>query len=225
MQISPSCLCAALVAGVATAVLNAQVPVAKEPHHKQLIYTAHMRVFDVTVPPGQSTLDHAHDYDEVTVAIGDSTSRSRSGEDATQPVARASGSLILTEYTGKASSHVLENTGQAPLRLIAVENVRDAGWTKPSPIQAAATSLARESRSFGVYEVRLADGALQTAHRHEVPTVVVLVSGSYIFQGDGGSEPFTVDQVGRWVYSPPNNLHTLSVPAGGTARIVEFEAR
>ncbi|MGE3841731.1 MAG: hypothetical protein AB7I50_09100 [Vicinamibacterales bacterium] len=225
MQMKTMYLCAALATGAATASLLAQVPVQKEPHHKQLIYTAHMRVFDVNVPAGRSTEDHTHEYDMITVAIGDSTSRSRSGGQTGDPAVRPSGHLALAEHTGKPSAHILENTGQAPLRLIAVENVRDAGWTKPTPLQAPATSLAQESRSFGVYEVRLNDATKQTAHRHEVPTVVVLVSGSYVFQGDGGSEPFRVDDIGRWVYSPPNNQHTLSVPAGSEARLIEFEAR
>ena len=63
----------------ATAVLSgillgqAVPPANEDPSHKSLLFTAHLRMFDVTVAPGGSTLDHSHDHDLVTVAVGQAT--------------------------------------------------------------------------------------------------------------------------------------------------------
>src|SRR4030095_13263010 len=64
-------LCAAAVS-----VLSAQSaapPANNEPHHKRLLYTNDVRMFDVTIPPGEATADHVHEYDMATLIIGDRT--------------------------------------------------------------------------------------------------------------------------------------------------------
>lgn len=219
-------LCAVMVGGAVLTVRSAQVPLFKEPRHKQVLYTAHLRVLEVTIPSGDVTLDHWHEYDVATVAIEEASSRTKIGTGAwAEPRPRAIGSLNLTEYTGARGSHRIETVGTKPFRLIAVENVRDGGWTTPAAIEAPGTTLARESRAFSIYEIRLDGNTPQTQHTHEMPTVAVLISGAFSYQGGGGSDPFEVRQVGRWVFGPQGGPHTMRVAPGTEARIVEFEAR
>lgn len=215
-----------MVAGAAFAIESAQVPVLQEPRHKRMLYTAHLRLLEVTIPPGDTTLDHSHDYDIATVALEDAVSRTKVGNEAWGPAReRGAGTLNLTEYTGAKGSHQIENVGKTPFRLVAVENVRDGGWTTPAPVAAPGTSLTRESRAFSMYTVELDDATPETAHTHEVPTVAVLVEGTVSYQGGGGVEPFELRQVGRWVFAPQGSAHTMRVADGGKARLIEFEAR
>src|SRR5215208_5195894 len=54
----------------------AQAPaqsIGNEPHHKRLLYTNDLRLWDVTVPPGQSTSPYVHEYDVATILIGEGT--------------------------------------------------------------------------------------------------------------------------------------------------------
>src|SRR5205085_11556102 len=87
----------------ASVVLAAQaVPLNKEPHHKVLLDTLLLRVLEITVPPGETTLEHLHEYDIATVALSDASTRTkRPGEDWGPPRVRPVGSLDLPEYTGK----------------------------------------------------------------------------------------------------------------------------
>jgi len=219
-------LCVAMVAGAALTVRSAQIPMLKEPRHRQVLYTSHLRVFEVTIPPGDITLDHSHEYDIATVALEDSATRTKIGAgDWGEPRPRTLGSLNLTEYTGAHGAHRIETVGMRPFRLIAVENVRDGGWTIPAALDAPGTTLTQQSRAFSIYEVRLGGDVLQTTHTHEVPTVAVLVSGGFTYQGGGGSDPFEVKQVGRWIFAPQDGPHTMRATPGVDARIVEFEAR
>ena len=91
----------------ATAVLSgillgqAVPPVTEDPSHKRLLFTAHLRMFDVTCLPRASTLDHSHDHDLVTVAVGQATLRTRaSGGDWSDPRPAASGAVDVASYTG-----------------------------------------------------------------------------------------------------------------------------
>ncbi len=205
---------------------SGQVPLSKEPRHRQLLYTANLRLLDINIPVGAATLDHFHEHDVATVSVGNAVGRIReAGQDWGPPRVRDVGNLAITQYTGAKRAHRVENIGKEPYHLLAVENDRDAGWTTPAPLTAPATTLAQESRAFSIYDVRLNPGAPRTNHSHEVPTVVVLVSGTVTYQGGAGNDPFDLREAGRWVFAPLGSNHTLSVSGTDEAHVVEFEAR
>lgn len=205
---------------------QAPVPVADEPHHTQVFYAAHMRMFEILVPPGTTTLDHGHDRDVAVVALGAPTIRTRVvGEDWTAPRSYVPGGINLVTYTDAPSAHRMENVGSTPYRVLAVENTRASGWTMPRVVQAPATTLVQQSRAFAVYEVRLSTLVPQTNHVHQQPTVVMLLSGSVGVQGGGGESEFRLNTPGRWFPSSWDQPHALSLIGAADARLIEIEAR
>jgi predicted metal-dependent enzyme (double-stranded beta helix superfamily) len=198
----------------------------QDPHSKSLLYTAHLRMYDVTVAPGDSTLDHSHDHDVVAVALGDATLRTReTGGEWGAPRSHASGTVDVAGYTGMPGTHRRENVGMTPYHVYAVENLRDAGWSMPRLIDAPGTRLAEQSRSFAVYDVRLNATTSRTSHVHQMPTVVILISGAVEVQGGGGESEFRMQQSGRWFPSQWDQPHTLTLIGTGEAHVVEVEVR
>jgi hypothetical protein len=215
-----------LVLAASVAIASAQVPLEKEPHHKVLLDTLLLRILEINVPPGDTTLDHRHEYDIATVALGNASTRARpAGQDWGAPRVRPVGSADLVEYTGKPAVHQVENPDKTPYRLIAVENYRTGTWPARTAITAPATTLAKEGRSFAVYDVKLTAAEATTEHAHDVPTVVILVSGEITNQGVNGEEPYAVRGAGRWVLVPAAQAHTMQVAGSGDAHIVEVEVR
>lgn len=214
-----------LVAGVA--VVSAQVvPVEKEPHHKVMLDTLLFRVLEITVNPGEATLDHRHEFDIATVALGSASTRTkRPGEDWSAPRTRPVASTDLVEYTGKPVVHQVDNPDKTPYHLIAVENYRTGTWPTRATTSGAATTLAKENRSFAVYDVTLDAANPMTAHAHERPTVAILVSGEITNQGANGEEPYPVRGSGKWVLIPAAQTHEMVVAGTGDAHIVEVEVR
>lgn len=214
-----------LVAGLT--VVSAQVPLEKEPHHKVLLDTLQLRIIEVTVPPGVTTLDHRHEYDIATVALGSASTRTkRPGEEWGAPRIRPLASPDLVEYTGKPAVHQVENIDKTPYRLIAVENYRTGTWPARPPIAAApATTLAKETRSFAVYDVKLDAANPGTEHAHDLPTVAILVSGEITNLGVNGEEPYPMRGSGRFVLIPAAQAHTMAVAGSGAAHVVEIEVR
>ncbi len=204
---------------------QAPVPVADEPHHKRVLYAAHLRLLEILVPPGATTLDHSHDRDVAVVAMSATTFRTRvTGNEWESPRSYVPGGINLVTYTGAAGAHALDNIGKTPYRVLAIENVRDGGWTQPRLIEAPATGLLQQSRAFAVYEVRLSTSVPQTAHVHQQPTVVVLLSGGVEVQGGGGESEFRIAP-GRWFHSAPDQPHAFSLIGAADARLIEVEAR
>jgi len=225
-----------ITVALASVVLSAQVPVNNEPHHRTVYENADFRILDVRVEPGQSTADHRHDHDIATVSMNAGTpTRITTGGQAQNRPPRPLADATVTEYTGKAASHKLDNLGAAPYQLFAVENLRDAKAWSPSPaISALATRLATDGRALRIYDVKLATPTSQTTHTHAVPTVAVLINGIIMSEGpDAQAKALApapvglkrLDAPGQWLLVPRGETHTVVRLGNVDARLLEIEVR
>jgi quercetin dioxygenase-like cupin family protein len=207
--------CAAALASVPA---FAQVPLEQEPRHHLEFSNEWLRVISPRIPPGDTTLDHLHTHDDVTICIHGSEVRAKQPgtEWSTPGAVCVPGRIGVTEYTGKPRSHTVQNTGSGLYYLVLVENLRESGWKNNDPVSVAGMKVAKENRSFRVYETELSVTG-EPIHSHEVPTVVVLVSGEAL-AGDK-----RLDQPGSWAYIPAGTKHQLSGHA--KAQLVEIEVR
>jgi hypothetical protein len=219
----------AVLAVAAAAHLAAQSPAASinnEPHHKRLLYTNDLRLWDVTLPTGQSTQPFLHEYDVATVVIGDGMLNiQRNGETVTPPAPNARGSVIVAEHTGAPATYRIENSGTTEYRAFEVENMHDAGkWAAGAPFTAPGSSVLKDSRAFTVYDLKLKAGDPPAMHPHMGAVIVVLVSGTLEQDGIGGEEPVRIQQPGQWLVLPRFQSHTVAA-IGGDAHAVEIEVR
>jgi len=221
---------------VLTASVAAQVPVNNEPHHRTVFENADFRILDVRVAPGDSTADHRHDHDIATVSMNTGTpTRITAGGQAQNRPPRPLADATITEYTGKPSSHKLDNLGSAPYQLFAVENLHAAtAWSTAPPVSALATMLATDGRAMRIYDVRLATPVSQTTHTHAVPTVAVLINGIVMSEGpDAQAKALApapvglkrLDAPGQWVLVPRGETHTVVRLGNVDARLLEIEVR
>ena len=221
---------------VLTATLAAQVPVNNEPHHRTVFQNADFRILDVHVAPGESTLDHRHEHDIVTVSMnaGTATRIVSAGQTQNRPP-RPLADATIAEYSGKPGSHKVDNTGTAAYQLFAVENLRDAkAWATSPPVSALATTLAADGRAMRIYDVKLATPTSQTTHTHAVPTVAVLINGIVMSEGpDAQAKALApapvglkrLDSPGQWVLIPRGETHTVVRLGNVDARLLEIEVR
>ena len=226
----------ALLVLASSTLVAAQVPMSKDPTHKLAFENAQFRIFDVNVPPKQSSLEHRHELDVATISMtdGPDTRIQVSGQAWGAPAKRPLGDARVTEYVGKPLSHKIENMGGNAYQLFAVENLHKSGWSAAAPASGLGTKMTSDSRAFRVYDVRLALSTAQTSHTHMVPTIAVLVSGKVMSDGPDkqakANAPAAVglkqlDQPGQWVLVPAGDTHHLVRLGTNDARIVEIEVR
>jgi quercetin dioxygenase-like cupin family protein len=225
-----------LMIGLATVTLAAgQVPLTKEPRHRVVFETEQFRVLDVNVPPGDTTLDHTHEYDIATVAMSnDASTRTRTpGQEwsAVRPT-RAVGDGDVAEHTGKSDRHVVQNVGKVPYQLFAVENLRKGNWTTGAALTAPGTAMTAESRAFRLYDVRLVPNLTQIHHVHATTAIALLIRGRAMSAGEesktAGTAPIGLKQLvqaGEWVLVPAGQAHHLVRLGTEDARVIEIEVR
>lgn len=218
-----------LLAGFPAAALVAQsasVSINDEAHHKRLLYTNDLRMWDVTLPPGESTPLFVHEYDVATVVIGDGTLNiQRNGESLTPPAPAARGSVIVADHTGAPGTYRIQNGGTTDYRAFEIENMHDAGkWAPVMPITAPGSSVMRESRGFTVYDLALKPGDPPAMHQHTGATIIVLIGGTLEQDGIGGEEPVRIRQPGQWLVLPRLQAHTVAA-IGAETHAIEIEVR
>jgi quercetin dioxygenase-like cupin family protein len=228
---------AALFILVTTAVVSAQVPTNKEPHHRTVFENTQFRILDVSIPPGQMTLEHSHDLDIVTISMSNGTDTKT--QSPGQPWSdirprRPLGHVETSDYSGKLTSHRVETVGTTAYNLFAIENLKKSGWSTTPALSAAGTTMSKESRSFRVYNIALAKERTQTSHTHAVPTVVVLLNGKVMSEGPDekakANAPAPVglkqiDRPGQWVLIPAGDSHHLVRLGTEDSQILEIEVR
>ena len=202
------------------------VSINNEPHHKRLLYTNDLRLWDVTVPPGQSTTPFRHEYDVATVVIGDGTLNiQRNGEQVAPPSTNPRGSVIVADHTGAAATYRIENTGTTEYRAFEVENMREGGWPSGPPLTAPGSSVLKESRAFTVYDVVLKARSPEVMHNHTGATVIVILSGTLEQAGIGGTDPVRISLLGQWLPLPRFQPHALTPVGSADAHAIEIEVR
>jgi quercetin dioxygenase-like cupin family protein len=227
---------AALIIVFMTALVRAQIPVTKEPHHHIVFENAQFRIMNVEVPPGEATIEHSHDRDVVTVAMsnGAETRMQAAGQPWENRPRRSVGDIEATDYAGKVSVHTFETRGTTAYQLFAVENLKANGWSGTPAASGAGTALAKESRSFRVYTVALGKDRQQTSHTHAVPTIVVLLNGKAMSEGPdekakaNAPAPVGLKQIerpGQWVLVPAGDTHHLVRLGKDESQIIEIEVR
>jgi len=222
-------VCAALLYGAAASGQGQPAPTMnQEPHHQRLTYIRHMRVFQLTLAPGESTADYLLDHDGAIVALGDATIRLQRGGAAGDPHQVPAGRADLGLFTGEPVTQRLQNTGTTPLRAVVVENLRDGKWSTPPAMTAPGTTLQQENRSFAVYDMRLNAATPRINHTHQNPTFIFLLSGAVEAQGGGGEFAFPLVQTGTWWFpgSGPDQPHAIELAKGSSdAHVMCVEAK
>lgn len=106
----------------ATAAGSEPVPANLEPHHHAVFENQYVRVMDVQIAPGESTLYHTHSHDTVYVRLSDSQTLSQTqgmGWSLTRVL--KSGEFAFDEDARHPLTHRVKNVGTTPYRVLAIE--------------------------------------------------------------------------------------------------------
>ena len=225
-----------------TARLSAQdpppVPLSGEPRHHVVYESPAMRVHDIQIPPGDTTLFHTHDTAILYVPIARSTNRKQvlGGEwtggaapaavpPPPPPVPERPGPVnsVIT-YVEKPYTHRVNNVGTTLFRLVGIANrTAGAGAAGASDdVSGLSTKPELENPWYRAHRVVLAPGTSTASHRHATQVVMVMqTAGTVAVDGKTWSP---LNGSGDFVWQAPGS-HVVHNRGGTPIELVEVEVR
>jgi len=166
--------------------------VANEPRHHLKFENDYVRVFDVVVPPGDTTLFHVHTNDYAFVSIGDANLKA-------EVLGKQANDLILKDgevrYTKGPITHRVTNVSSAPFRNITIEVLASPGAKNPATQSHVIPghTLVLENDRVRVERVVLEPGQSTGMHEHTLSGLAVAVSAAKILLESPGQKGQTVE--------------------------------
>lgn len=169
---------------------QAPVPVANEPRHHLKFENQYVRVFDVQVSPGDTTLFHVHSNDYLFVSIGNATLKAELM--GSQP-----GDLIVKDgecrYSKAPITHRVTNVGKDLFRNITIEVLKSPGIPAASLAnEIPGHTLVLDNDRVHVERVVIEPGQSIPTHTHPRSGLGVAVTAAEIQVESPGGKPRTV---------------------------------
>jgi quercetin dioxygenase-like cupin family protein len=169
---------------------QAPVPVGSEPRHHLKFENQYVRVFDVQVPPGDTTLFHIHANDYLFVSIGDANLKA-------EMLGGQPGDLIVKDgdcrYSKAPITHRVTNIGKDLFRNITIEVLKSPGIAAdPQSKEIPGHTLVLDNDRVHVERVVIEPGGSIPTHTHSRSGLGVAVSAAEIKLESPGQSPRTV---------------------------------
>ena len=182
------------------------VEISGEPRHHPKFENEYVRIWDVTVPAGDTTLWHAHRNDNVVVSFGDVNLRIETlGSDTVERPWKF-GEVRFTKAT---YVHRAKNIGQTDFHNFTIELLK-------SPAGATLTKEAGrepviENERIRVFRVSLEPGQSGPMHTHTVPILAIALTAAELeVTTKGKAEPERVTRpLGNVLWRPEPVTHSI----------------
>lgn len=204
---------------------QAPLPAEKEPHHRLVLENAYVRVSDIILAPGESTLDHVHTRDTLQVIVAPSLMRVEvAGKPPVEVPAGDPGDVGFVAFSKMPVTHRQKNVGTLPLHMLEVEFLA----ASPAPPQ---TPFQQESQNYiqvldndraRVFRRVLPSGESTNVHTHQRPMLGISVTGgNQVYQTLG--QPPRSAQVSPATVSWPQVPFTHSFKNVGSTMVVALD--
>ena len=201
------------------------VPVYEEPRHRLVFEKGHIRIFNTSIPPGDTSLFHFHENPTLYVMLNGARMRNQNlGEEWTEPnpdIAIKNGAFVFRDYHANPQTHRVDNIGRQSFQVIGVIN---SGEGK-NAVSALSSKPEVENQWFNGYRYTLAAGESTATHKHDNPVLIVQVSDGHsnvIERGVPGAEKTVV---GTWSIHEGGIGHSLNNLGSDDVELVEIEMK
>ena len=143
-------------------IIRAQVPVREEPHHKPVLENDYVRLLDVHIKPGDTTLYHVHAAPSVIVEITTSTIGMQvMGKPVAPPTQFSSGETKFAAYDKSPVTHRVYNAGKQIFHVMDIELAKEEPSNEPcAALKNANVETTIDEKLVRVYKFDL--GKLET---------------------------------------------------------------
>ncbi len=202
------------------------VPIEKEPRHRLQFSNQLVRVFNVLIPAGDTSLFHIHVNDGLSVRLGDARIRDEALGGTSEDIAVKRGAVSFG-YRTSPLTHRVSSIGSTPFRNIFVE-ILPSTRKPPGVPQAlvAGQTLVLENERVRISRLVLAPGQSIEMHTHALQGLGVAVSEGRIVIEVPGEKLRTVKfKPGDSQWYEGGTKHSLQNVGSAPFEAVEIELK
>lgn len=181
------------VSCLASAAAQSVVPIDKEPMHRLRFENELVRLFDVLVPAGKSTLVHTHVYDGVGIRVSNASMLDEFTTGGQKSFVANWGESSFG--SGPAFSHKVVNVGTTDFRNIYIELLSQTASAKsdPLPVLSDGHIILIDNPRVRVNRLVLKPGESSKLHTHTRNGVGIIVYDAKIEITSQGTSPRPLD--------------------------------
>lgn len=205
---------------------QAPVPMHEEPRHRLVLTHQQLRVMDVQIRPGDTTMFHVHDVPALFVAVAAAPvdiqllDGSWGGTHPAADPGRKPGDVnVDTSYVRQPITHRVTNVGSRLFNLIAITNSTVSPNDSGQPEMPGTLEL--RNRWFTQSRARLSAKAAKRWYSARSPTIVVqpLPGAATVLLRSG--EKHVLNAPGSWALVPAGTRYQLTSASSATLVVVQ----
>lgn len=224
-EIMRRCIVLLLLVNGSRAFAQAPVPMHEEPRHRLVLAYQQVRVMDVKIRPGDTTLFHVHDVPALYVAVSVApvdiqllNGRWGGTHPAADPGRKPGDVNVDTSYVRQPLTHRVANVGSQLFNLIAITNSTASPGDGDPPDMPGVLEV--QNRWFMQSRARVSADWPRQWYSARSPTIVVhpLPGAATVLRESG--EKHVLDTPGSWVLIPAGARFQLASPSSATLVVV-----
>ena len=212
---------------LAPATAQAPVSIEKEPQHHLEFQNSYVRLFQVRIAPGDTTLFHVHVNDNVGVRLTDAELSDVVPGGTPKKISVKKGAVGFGHYPSPLT-HSVSNVGSTPFHNMVVEILPSerVPFTAPLLTDVAGHTLALENERVRVFRLTLAPGQSTGPHSHNLEFLGVVVTEGEIAVNRPGTETETAAfRPGDYRWHERGMRHSMINVGSTTFEAVEIELK
>jgi hypothetical protein len=207
-----------------TTKIKAQIPVREEPRHHPVLQNKYIRLLDVWIPPGDTTLFHIHATPSLFIELSNGVIGSQIKGASWVNEKAIAGTTWYRSFIHDTLVHRVCNAGAKPFHVNDIEVLSSYDSNNVSQLKPLPFLLLYENEKAFAYQLN------NTSFDNEViknrgPMIAELISGNGVNFHDADSKKSIAVIAGKYVYIEPGKSFYFSKDETGEINMVLFEIK
>ena len=207
-----------------TTKIKAQIPVREEPRHHPVLQNKYIRLLDVWIPPGDTTLFHIHATPSLFIELSNGVIGSQIKGAGWVNEEAIAGKTWYRSFIHDTLVHRVCNAGAKPFHVNDIEILSSYDSNNVSQLKPLPFLLLYENEKAFAYQIN------DTSFHNQViknrgPMIAELISGNGVNFHDAASKKSIAVIAGKYVYIEPGKSFYFSKDESGEINMVLFEIK
>ena len=205
-----------------SSILTAQVQVSKEPRHKNALENKYLRLLDVKLPPGDTTLFHIHSTASVFLHFTNTMVGTQIKGQEWKKAKNIAGTASYRSFLNDTLVHRVSNMDTVPFHVTDVELL--SPYKPAIKLQPLPFTLLFENEKVIAYRLTTSVFNKQVI-KNRGPMIAELVAGSDVIVRNKKGKNLLQLKAGKYVYIKPGTAFYFSAIGDAAINMVLFEIK